>query len=271
MIRRGIGVGSFVAAGGGGTDADAQAFITAAAITDATQQSAINTLVVNLKTYGIWTKMKALYPFVGGTATTHKWNLKDPRDLDAAFRLVFYGGITHNANGISGNSTNGYADTFLTESTSLNITSKHISMYQRNVLPSFSNTSMGISDAVSPTNATRFYLNFNNANFSCIGQQQTNLAAVVTPQRGMFILSKITTGQFKYFQNNLTPTIKSGGTDSNINRSFSLLAVNNGSSIAEFSNANLAFASIGDGLTDTEAANFYTAVQAYQTTLSRNV
>jgi hypothetical protein len=32
-----------------------------------------------------------------------------------------------------------------------------------------------------------------------------------------------------------------------------------------------AFASIGDGLTNTEAANFYTAVQAYQTTLSRQV
>jgi hypothetical protein len=37
------------------------------------------------------------------------------------------------------------------------------------------------------------------------------------------------------------------------------------------SNKESAFASIGDGLTDTEAANFYTAVQAYQTTLSRNV
>ena len=58
MIRRGIGVQSFVAAGGAGTDADAQAFITAAAITDATQQSAINTLVVDLNTYGIWTKKK---------------------------------------------------------------------------------------------------------------------------------------------------------------------------------------------------------------------
>jgi hypothetical protein len=32
-----------------------------------------------------------------------------------------------------------------------------------------------------------------------------------------------------------------------------------------------AFASIGDGLTDTEAANFYTAVQRFQTTLGRQV
>ena len=61
-----------------GFDADAQAFITAASITDPTQQSAINTLVVNLKSYGIWNQMFAIYPFVGGTAASHKWNLKNP-------------------------------------------------------------------------------------------------------------------------------------------------------------------------------------------------
>jgi hypothetical protein len=34
---------------------------------------------------------------------------------------------------------------------------------------------------------------------------------------------------------------------------------------------NYALASIGDGLTDTEAANYYTAVQTFQTTLGRQV
>jgi len=34
---------------------------------------------------------------------------------------------------------------------------------------------------------------------------------------------------------------------------------------------HLAWASIGLGLSDTEAANLYTVVQAYQTTLSRQV
>jgi hypothetical protein len=37
------------------------------------------------------------------------------------------------------------------------------------------------------------------------------------------------------------------------------------------SNRECAFSSIGDGLTDTQASNFYTAVQAFQTTLSRQV
>ena len=37
------------------------------------------------------------------------------------------------------------------------------------------------------------------------------------------------------------------------------------------SQRNMCFSAIGDGLTDTEAANLYTAVQSFQTTLSRNV
>jgi hypothetical protein len=51
------------------------------------------------------------------------------------------------------------------------------------------------------------------------------------------------------------------------NNNFYLLGVNSG----EFSNKQIAFATIGDGLTDTEASNLYLAVQKFQTTLSRQV
>jgi len=53
MTQTKIGWRAYVSSG---VDTDAQAFITAASITDSTQQSAINTLVTQLKTYGIWTK-----------------------------------------------------------------------------------------------------------------------------------------------------------------------------------------------------------------------
>jgi hypothetical protein len=49
-------------------------------------------------------------------------------------------------------------------------------------------------------------------------------------------------------------------------------ARNNGGTSAElYSTKQCAFASIGNGLTDGEATAFYTAVQAYQTTLNRQV
>jgi hypothetical protein len=122
----------FGQSGGTPVDPDAQAFITAAAITNPTQQSAVNQLVVDLKGYGVWSKMKALYPFVGGTASQHKFNLKDPRDLDAAFRLVFNGGWTHSSTGALPNGTNAFADTKLNAFTlPLNQNSTSFSAYSR--------------------------------------------------------------------------------------------------------------------------------------------
>lgn len=50
-----------------------------------------------------------------------------------------------------------------------------------------------------------------------------------------------------------------------------MAARRNGSNPANYTKLECAFASIGDGLTDTEAANLYTAVQAYQTTLNRQI
>ncbi len=112
-------------------DADATAFITAAGITNLTQAAAINTLVNDLKTYGLWTKMKAVYPMVGGSATSHKFNLKDPRTVNAAFYLEFNGGGTHGTNGYLPSGSNSYANTWLTPSTTLNASSAHMSFYSR--------------------------------------------------------------------------------------------------------------------------------------------
>jgi hypothetical protein len=94
--------------------------------------NAVNQLVLDLKAASIWTKMKAIYPFVGGTASLHKWNLKDPRDLDAAFRLTFFGGWTHTTNGAQGNGTNSYADSFFIPSTQYSvIDNAALSVYSR--------------------------------------------------------------------------------------------------------------------------------------------
>jgi hypothetical protein len=103
-------------------DPDAIAFLTAAGITDPTITDAINTLVVDMKAASIWSKMKAVYPFVGGTASTHKWNLVNPLDTDAAFRLTFAGGWTHSATGVLPNGTNGYANTHIISNISFNNT-----------------------------------------------------------------------------------------------------------------------------------------------------
>jgi PKD repeat protein len=84
-------------------DPDAEAFLIATnLLSDSTISTAIDALVIDLKNASLWSKFDALYPFVGGTASTHKYNLKDPRDLDAAFRLEFAGSAAavHTSDGV---------------------------------------------------------------------------------------------------------------------------------------------------------------------------
>lgn len=249
----------------GGVDPDAQAFITAAGITDATQQQAINTLVLDLKGYGIWTKMKAIYPFVGGTASTHKWNLKDPRDLDAAFRLVFNGGWTHSSTGATPNGTNGYANTYLNTSSILNISSAHFSKYNRtNDL--IGNKVDGSSDT------TRFFQQNYSAGNGIIGEIGSIASYTQTDTRGLFTISRTANNAFKVFKNSSSVT-------SNTTTILNLPSLNvyigarneNNTGTVFYNTYECAFSSIGDGLTDTEAANLYTAVQAFETTLGRSV
>ncbi len=111
-----------------GYDTDAEAFITSASLTDVTQKAAVNTLVNDLKRFGLWTKIKAFYPFVGGNATSHKFNLKDPRDSNDAYRLTFSGGWTHSSMGIKGNNSNTVANTNLSLRTVFGATSTEHSL-----------------------------------------------------------------------------------------------------------------------------------------------
>lgn len=95
-------------------DADATAFIDAVGTLTADEEIAIRNLVGELKANGNWDKYLAIYPFVGTTAASQKWNLKDPRDLDSAFRLTFNGNVTHHSRGYNTDGLSGsYVDTHI--------------------------------------------------------------------------------------------------------------------------------------------------------------
>jgi hypothetical protein len=252
------------------TDPDAQAFITAAAITDPTQQSAINTLVVDLKGYSIWSKMKALYPFVGGTSTTMKYNLKDPRDLDVAFILTWNGGLTYSSTGLLGG-VNGYADTKLSPSSVLSLNSTHISFYSRTDTSTSENVEMGVNDI---NNNSRLFIapKFSGANtaYRAVNSAQAGPGASPNMQ-GFFIASRVNSTAMKLYRN--SSVLFNDSTSSNTLNSTNmfLLAYNNPGGFNYYTDRECAFASIGDGLDDTEAANFYTAVQNFNTALARQV
>jgi hypothetical protein len=245
-------------------DADATAFIAAAGITDLTQAAAISTLVSDLKTYGIWSKMKALYPFVGGSATSHKFNLKDPRDLDAAYRLVFTGSVSHTSIGFNG-AINGYADTKLNDNI-LSSNNAHFSIY--------SNTNVDNQYCDGGTLGTggyeiNIFSKYNNL-FYPRNQSSNNGISNTTGSTGLFITNRIGSSEVRAFQNTTLRQISSSFVGkANLNIFIGALNTTTG---AQFNSLRkYSFSSIGDGLSDTEAANFYTSVQKFQTTLGRQV
>jgi hypothetical protein len=260
----------FVPLGGASTDPDAQAFITAAGITDATQKSAVNQLVLDLKSANIWTKMKAIYPVVGGSASTHKWNLKDPRDLDAAFRLTFATGWTHASTGMTPNGTSAYADTFLNSLSNLIGSSNHLSFYSRTTTVG-TECEIGNADTVTQ----KFFQLRAAGNFASGGSGAIVNFTTTLDAKGFWLGSKRANNDREVYLNGVSQsTITTNDATTLFNGNVYIGARNQSTStptIALYSTKECAFASIGDGLSDTEAANFYTAVNAYQTTLGRNV
>jgi hypothetical protein len=257
-----------------GLDSSASAFISAAGITDATQISAINNLVAGMKSDGIWKKMKAIYPFVGGTASTHKYNLKDPRDLDAAFRLVFNGGWTHSSTGATPNGTNGYADTKLVPSTNGFTTANgHISFYSRNTnINGQFPVDLGVDQTGTGLNVSQKMSALDSLSFH--GRAYAQLLTGVDSNNivGLHTVTRVSTTSLKYNRNGIviqTNSVLEAGTIPTV--ALFLGCTNSNGTAGLYSTRQAAFASIGDGLTDTDASNLYTRVQTYQTALSRQV
>jgi hypothetical protein len=252
-------------AAAGGNDPDAQAFIDVTGISG-TDATAINTLVVSLKANSLWTKMKAIYPMVGGTATTCKYNLKNPLDTDAAFRLFFGGTWTFSASGATPNGAAGtYADTYFSPATHLTPTNGHVSYY------STTNSSLGggmveigNDDGGNEINIAASFGNTFYTFYAGAGGGGTNNSS----SQGFYINNR---GANTEGWRNGTRIINTGnGTVSVPTRVLYLACQNNGSTSNRNSDRNCAFSTIGDSLTSTDVANFTTIVNTYNTTLGRN-
>jgi len=254
-------------------DPDAVAFINAAALTSMTDKYAINNLVTGLKNKSLWGKMKAIYPFAGTTATTHKFNLKNPADTDAAFRLVFSGGWTHSANGALPNGTNAFADTKFIPSTESNLDNTHFSVYSRSNVAGAFQAELGCDQGDNTRMLIILKWSTNNlfADLWRVTQRVTvNMSSIDTT--GLFTVSRTASNLVTVYRNGSSLGTNTSTTAGSRPTIAPYLGANNQSGTAvNFSAKQLAFATIGDSLSASESTDFYNIVQAYQTALSRNV
>lgn len=252
----------------GTVDPDAAAFLTAAGITNQTEKTAINTLVVDLKNAGIWSKMIAIYPYVGGTATTHKWNLKDPRDLDAAYRMTFAGGVTHSLNGIQGNGTTGVGYTHINIGTDITQNDAYTSDYIKT--NSQDQTDLG---GIGSGNGIQLAARFtDDLSYHKLMHGTPHYLLASTDSSGFWQQSRTLSTEY-YVQQNTTRNTASVASQVQTSEEFiAVMAFGLTETTAlDFSSRQHAYHAFGQGLTTTEMDDHYTAVQAFQTTLGRNV
>lgn len=267
-------------------DTDAYKFLEITQTTDTATRTGINNFVTTLKNNGLWYKMSGIYPFIGGTPYTNQFNLKDPRDLDSAFRLIFEGeGTIFSSNsGVNFAGTDDYADVLFNPNTNLTGVPVHLSFL------SLEDFEQGFDIGCCNYNLSnpRLIVGAENAqdeaffdSYSTLGGGRVELQQPTVLSRAFYTTSRITptSGFMLLFNDSTTPTtgarnivdITSSAAKPNFN--IFLGAINNGGNVynANLANRKFGFFSVGDGLTSGECVNLYSAVKKLQFDMSRNL
>jgi hypothetical protein len=213
-----------------------------------------------MKSSNIWNSMKVIYPMVGSSAAACSQNLKSSN-----FTGTFSSGWTFASTGATPNGTSAFMNTNYAQ-VSEDTNNQHICIYSR------TNTDGAVADmgVVSGLLETNIISRF--ANQFYFRMQGANITTVASPNSlGLFMANRTISTIVKGIKNSTINSVSN--TSTGIITSFNIFigAYNLNGSAFGFSSRQLAFSSIGFGLTDAQVSTFYTAVQAFQTTLSRQV
>ena len=249
-------------------DSAALAFFTAAGITNSTQKAAVNRLVVDLKsnTYGnLWANVftgMPIHPIVGGSASAHAVNLRNPGTND----ITWTGGITHSSTGALGNGTTGFGDDGFVLSTGQTLNNSGFSYYSgtNNITSAID---MGCTDGTTTTRLATYFSGVTPiADISGV-----NLNGGTTGSSGFYSLSNTAAAVHTSYKNGVQIASNGSATVALTARSMYYLAQNTSGTAGSFSNREMRFGCKHTGLTAQQAADLYTIVQRFQTTLGRNV
>jgi hypothetical protein len=204
-----------------------------------------------------------------GFAAAYKMNLVNP----ALFSGSFSSGWTFSPTGMTGNGSSTYMNTALIPSVSIaSLNSTHLSYYANTNVKTQA-FQIGVRGGPSESDlfigarwdSTQSFTAVNNDTGATFNSQTTNI-------NGFLAVSRINSTIFKYYKGgSLAQTNTKASTSLPNTYPIWIGALNLSGTILYPDIAQCAFASIGDGLTDTDTFLFYLAVQRYQTALNRQV
>jgi hypothetical protein len=251
-----------------GVDADAAAFFgrvyTAGGALSYTEVSATETLVADLKANSLWTPMKAVYPMIGASAAACAQNLKS-----SSFTGTFTSGWTFASTGATPNGTSAYMDTGLKPS-NLGQDSTHLGIYSRTDVVSAAQIDIGMYTAA---NSSYLAVKYSGLIYPTIQTlESSGGTSPYTTTLGLIVGNRNNSTQTKFYKNaSLLNTFARNSTTPNTTRNIYLACYNADGVASLFSTKQFALATLGDGLTDANVSSLYTAVQAFQTTLGRQI
>jgi hypothetical protein len=256
-----------------GYDPDAQAFINATGISGTTAD-AINQLVLDLKSYSLWTKMTAIYPLVGGSSASTSYNLVNT----STYQITWNGTLTFASTGVAGNGTNGWGNTGLNPYVAPgNIYSSGatISTYVR------TNGNAGAYDMGANTYPAQsaapewMIARYTNDRYTAFGAVAPGDPYVFVSDAGLTktqFFAGTSDGTTTRLYSNSTNIASATKTYGIVDNTIALCALNRPSNAAsDFSSREYAWFSIGLYLTSTEISNLNTCVTTFETSLGRNV
>lgn len=231
----------------------------------------VNDLFKNLKgignvnpTYNLLPLILALYPLIGGTSNTIKYNAIDPRDADDAFRLTLFGGLSITGEGVVGNTSNGYMKTHLIPSVDLFLNDVHICSVVRNTggqqpytMGAFNASLQGI--IIRKSNISSSMLdNYANASFSVVEAGITYFG----------LISRLSSINFDFYDSKTkTNIVKNSAALPSVD--ISLLGYNNDGAVSGFNDAVGHFYSIGRGFTEQQENAFFDSINDFLTKIHR--
>jgi len=227
----------------------------------ATEESAIATLVSDLKTYNIWNDCQAIYPCVGGSAASTKVNLRNT----GSFELSFSGTVTYSSDGFKTDGSSGYADTFWSAS----ITTGGQNDIHVGIMLFENQSQNGIalgSDDGNP--ALNIYPRYNGSQvYGRINSAADGPTTTVASSKHLYLLRRIQSNESSMY---IDGTEYNLATNSTGEASGNVYIGRNSVGGAQYFPAATCFVTLGDGLTDTQMTDYTTAIQAFQTTLGGN-
>lgn len=261
-------------------DADSIAFVTKVALNGgsltSTEKSAIGTLIRQLKDSSLWSYFQAIYPFVGASASAFKVNMKDT----ANFNLTFSNSGGFASTGFTPNTLSNYAKTGYIPSVNATVGSFSLSYYSRTNQAATNAIEIGVGNYTSGADQNAYMcLNLTGSIArSAIETPQASGASStpVSDSRGFFIASRTSSTANSIYRNGASLASNATATSTSL-PAFQIMlgcinsVVSGVDRSTYLSSKECAFASIGLGLTAAQAATLYNIIQAFQTTLGRQV